>query len=374
MSGSVITAITLPKFGLAMTEGKVVVWHKEEGELVERGEEIADIETSKITNGYQSPAAGILRRRVATLGEDLPVGALIAILAPAAVTDEEIERFIAGFVAPTREKAEEGTPAPETREIGGRMTRFLRVGNGEGPPFVLIHGFGGDLNSWMFTTPALAAKATVYALDLPGHGGSGKTLTTGDLAELVAAVRAFLVAEGIVTAHLVGHSLGGAVALALARDEPARAASLSLIAPAGLGAEINREFIEGFITAERRRPLQAVLEKLFADPALVSREMAEDVLRYKRLDGALAALKAIAAAHFADGLQQIDLRRALAGLAMPVQVLWGGRDAILPARQAEGLPEAVAVHVFPEAGHMPQMEAMAAVNERLLRMLPAPPK
>jgi len=93
------------------------------------------------------------------------------------------------------------------------------------------------------------------------------------------------------------------------------------------------------------------------------------VLRYKRLDGALTALKAIAAAHFADGLQQIDLRRALAGLAMPVQVLWGGRDAILPVRQAEGLPEAVAVHVFPEAGHMPQMEAMATVNERLLRML-----
>ncbi|MEV2256334.1 alpha/beta fold hydrolase [Streptomyces sp. NPDC050147] len=72
-----------------------------------------------------------------------------------------------------------------------------------------VHGYGGDNNSWLFVQEPLAARHTVYALDLPGHGESGKEVGDGSLASLAAVVTDFLDALGIERAHLVGHSLGG---------------------------------------------------------------------------------------------------------------------------------------------------------------------
>ena len=101
--------------------------------------------------------------------------------------------------------------------------------------------------------------------------------------------------------------MGGAVAALVALRRPERAASLTLIAAAGLGPEINNRFIEGFIRVGRRREAAEVLSQLVFDPALVSRAMIEEVLRYKRLDGVQAALTTIARAWFADGGQHLDL-------------------------------------------------------------------
>ena len=78
---------------------------------------------------------------------------------------------------------------------------------------VLIHGFGGDLNNWLFTQPGLAETHRVIAFDLPGHGGSSKDVGAGDLAALSRIISAFLDVLDIPKAHLVGHSLGGGVAL-----------------------------------------------------------------------------------------------------------------------------------------------------------------
>ena len=144
----------------------------------------------------------------------------------------------------------------------------------------------------MFNQAALAERRRVIALDLPGHGASFKEVGAGSLASLAAAVVGLLDALGIERAHLAGHSLGGAVVLALALERPARAASLSLLAPAGLGPEINGAYIDGFIAAGRRKEMKAVLQMLFADPQAVGRDMVEEVLRYKRLDGVEAALEA----------------------------------------------------------------------------------
>ena len=131
--------------------------------------------------------------------------------------------------------------------------RFQYVVHGEGGvPVVLIHGFGGDMNAWLFNLPALAADREVYAIDLPGHGGSSKDVGDGSLALLQQAVVGVM---GSITApevHLVGHSLGGAVAIAIALAHPEHVATLSLVAPARLGADINGGYITCFVQAQRR--------------------------------------------------------------------------------------------------------------------------
>ena len=370
MSAAAITAITMPKFGLAMTEGKVASWIKPEGATIRPGEEIADIETTKITNAYESPAGGVLRRHVAPVQEDLPVGALIAVVAEEGVPDAEIEAFVERFQAEFATRQKEGGAegaTPTTVDAGGRRIRYLETGAAHGGvPVVLVHGFGGDLNGWLFNQPALTERHHVLALDLPGHGESGKDVGRGDLAVLSGALVAFLDTLGIERAHLVGHSLGAAAALRLALDHPAHVASLSLIAPAGLGRDINGGFTGGLAAATKRKQLQPVLETLFADKGLVSREMTENLLRAKRLDGAQAALDAINSANFGGGQQAEVLAGRLGELKVPVQVLWGAKDEVIPAQHAEGLPPSVQVTVLPGAGHMPHMENAAEVNRALL--------
>ncbi len=366
-----LLALTMPKWGLAMTEGMVTAWHVAEGGRCAAGDELLDIETTKITNAFEAPLAGTLRRRVVAAGETVPVGALLAVIADAARPEAEIDAFIADFAANFDAEAAAATetegPEPAWIEAGGRRLRYLsmgEVGAATGPraPLVLVHGFGGDLNTWMFNQPALAEAGPVHALDLPGHGGSVKQGGAGDVAELADAVVAFLDAAEIDRAHFAGHSLGGAIALSLALDRADRVASASLICPAGLGREINIEFIEGFIGATRRKHLKPVLEQLFADPALASREIIDEVLKYKRLDGAVAALRTIADAAFAHGVQQLVLAERCAELAVPVQVIWGAEDRIVPAAHADGLPRWIEVHRLAGAGHMPHMEQAGEVN------------
>ena len=362
MSDERILAITVPKWGMAMEEGTVTAWHVEEGARVAEGDEVADVESTKIANAIEAKRAGVLRRRVADVGRTLPVGALLGVIAPEDVPDDEIESFVSGFTVEAAE-AEGGPAGPQAQvvEAGGRAIRYLVEGEG-GTPVLLIHGFGGDLNAWMFNQPALAAKRAVYALDLPGHGGSAKDVGEGDVAVLADAVVAFMDAAGIDKAHLVGHSLGGAVALHIAIGHAGRAASLTLISPAGLGPEIDGGYISGFVAAQRRKEMKPLVEKLFADPGLVTRQMVEEILKSKRIDGVDAALDRIAAANFAGGRQAMQDAGRLDALAVRAQVIWGAEDAIIPAAHANRLPGAC-VHVLDAVGHMAMMEAAAQVND-----------
>jgi pyruvate dehydrogenase E2 component (dihydrolipoamide acetyltransferase) len=369
-----IRPVVMPKWGLAMQEGMVARWLVEVGANIAAGDEIMDIETSKIANVFESPVAGPLRRKVVGDGETVPVGALLAVVADAAVPDAELDGFVAKFqeefAAHAAEAGETG-PEPATIEAGGRRLRYLEMGQGEGPPVVFIHGFGGDLYSWQFNQEALAESRVTYALDLPGHGGSTKDLGSGHVhvGALAAAVIDFLDAKEIAKAHLIGHSLGGAVALDLALNHPERVASATLVCSAALGPEINMAYIDGFMQAKRRKQLQPVLEMLVADPAMVSREMIEEVLRYKRLDGVEAALNRIARDTFAGGRQALELTGRLGELTVPVQVIWGKEDRILPVSHAKGLPASLPVTVLDGAGHMVHMEKAAEVNQKLLAFI-----
>jgi pyruvate dehydrogenase E2 component (dihydrolipoamide acetyltransferase) len=362
MSTTQITKLGMPKWGLSMTEGTVVQWLVEEGTELESGDEVVEVESEKINNAVETPTEGVLRRRVAQEGEVLPVGGLLGVIADASVPEEEIDSFVEEFQASFDAEAaaeEAAGPQPETVEVGSRNIQYLKVG--EGPPVLLLHGFGGDINIWVFNQEALSeAPRTVYALDLPGHGQSSKDVGEGDLDSFVDTVAGFMDVMGIEKAHLVGHSMGGGIAASFALAHPERVESLILIASAGLGEEINGDYIEGFIAANRRREMKDVLGLLFADPDLVTRQLVNDELRFKRMDGVDEALRTTADKLFPDGRQAGV--PDLSGVEVPMLVIWGSEDKVVPVSHSENVPEHARVEVLDNTGHMPQMEAAGRVN------------
>ena len=362
--------LIMPKWGLSMQEGKVTGWLLGEGTTLSSGDEVVEVETDKILAGVEAHEGGVLCRQVATEGETLPVGALLAVIGTTETPKAEIDAFVtdfqASYVPPEPEAAEEDPT--QSVEVKGRSIRHLKRGE-NGSPVVLIHGFGGDLNNWLFNHEALAAQHVVYALDLPGHGGSTKQVEPGDLEELAGVVVGFLEAVGVPKAHLVGHSMGGAIALIVAKNHPQQVQSLALIGSAGLGSEIDASYLEGFVSAQKRKDLKPHLQKLFSNPALITRQFVEDVLRFKRIDGVKTALEAIAGQLCSQGQQSVQLGDQLADIDIPRLVIWGDEDQIIPASHGQGLAPAVRSEVLPGAGHMVQMEAPAQVNRLLLAHL-----
>ena len=378
MTDSGITSVAMPKWGLSMRSGKITDWVVAEGDPVAPGDDLADIETEKITGTLEADSPGLVRRLIATVGEDVPVGAAIALIAPPDVPDAVLDDLAArarAVIDAGLPEDEGAGPAVETVEAGGRKISYAGAGD-SGDVVLLVHGYGGDRNSWLFLQEPLAARHRVYALDLPGHGTSAKDVGDGSVDLLADAVLGVLDAVGSDRAHLVGHSLGGAVVLAAAARSPGRIASLTLFAPAGFGPSISAGYVRGFAAAQTRRELKPLVGQLFADEQLVTRQVVDDLLAYKRLDGVDAALAALAETLLDGDEQRIDSAaavRALGGV-VPVTVVWGSADRIIPAEQASSVAAVApgaAVRVIDGAGHMPHMErpaeAQAAVEETIAR-------
>ena len=367
---SAITPILMPKWGLEMREGMVQDWLIQEGTRVEVGTPLLDVETDKIANSVEAADAGLLRRIVARSGETLPVKALLGVLAEQEVSDAEIDDFIAAFETPTvdGDDADAG-PAFDYAEVDGIRVRYARRGPESGTPVLFIHGFGGDLNSWLFNLDAVAETHPVIALDLPAHGQTTVQLAGTTLESQAAFVGQFMDRIGVATAHLIGHSMGGGIAAQIAVDAPQRAASLVLIDSAGFGDEINADYTDGFVRAESRRELKPVAELLFADTGLVSRQLLDDLLKYKRLDGTNEALGALGARLFGDGKQGEQPGKALGSFGKPVLVIWGNQDQIIPSSHAKAAPAGAKVELLEGAGHMPQMEKANEVNALLRKHL-----
>ena len=365
---STITPIVMPKWGLEMREGTVTAWLVDEGTEIAVGTPILEVETDKISNAVEAPDPGLLRRKVAQEGETLPVKALLGVLADASVPDAEIDAYITGYVVPEAGVDEdEAASAYSTAEVDGLTVRYARRGPERGVPVLFLHGFGGDLDNWLFNLDAVAEVAPVIALDLPGHGQSTPRLPGTGLEDLANFTVRFLDQLDVERVHAVGHSMGGAIAARMALDHPTRVASVALISSAGLGAEINTGYTEGFVAAASRRELKPVVEQLFADPELVTRQLLDDLLKYKRIDGVGEALTSLGSSLFAGGRQSETPGLELEGRGLPVLVVWGRDDRIIPASHAANAPPGATVEVFDDTGHMAMMEKASDVNALLKR-------
>lgn len=241
---------------------------------------------------------------------------------------------------------------------------------GQGVPLVMIHGFTADSQSWMPLEKAMGRARPLIRIDLPGHGKSPRRRigSFADLARML--VEAFDEAtRAHEQVHLLGHSLGGALALAIADIRARKVQSLSLISPAGLGPEIDAEALTGIIRASRAESLVPWLRRLTASPDTITGDYARAAMATRRDPELRAAQADMAQSLFADGTQCFDLRPALARLETPTAILWGREDRILPARHALAASGECAIHRLAGAGHIPQYECPETVARILARHL-----
>lgn len=231
---------------------------------------------------------------------------------------------------------------------------------GTGTPVVFLHGFGSESGSWAGLFAAVEPGQPILAFDLPSHGRS-PVEDLPSIAALAERIADALRAEGVDEAHVVAHSLGGATALAIADLAPALIRSLVLIAPAGLGADIDGAFLDGFSRATSKETVEPWLGRLVADRKHLSPGFVAVTAKGRADAERRDAQARIARTVFPAGTQTTDLRGVFERIAVPVRVVWGVADAIIPWKHALGLPGRVGLHLIPGAGHLPQLEARDTV-------------
>jgi len=416
----VIAELTLPRLGETMETGRVSAWLKQPGESFKRGETLVEIESDKTVVEMPALADGVLFEIVVEAGQDADVGAVLcryedgravaAVVAPEAkpapvrepvpaqptATPEASGKAassegtratplarrvardgnipLAGLIgtgrrgrieaadvrrslgqAPTAE-----TPAARISSLevsGGRLDRRdWATANASGPRIVLLHGLAADVQSWSaLASMLMRAGRRVTAIDLPGHGTTSLEATSIDHAAEV--VANFLKTLGDEPVELVGHSLGGAIAARAARSASAQVRRLTLLAPVGLDRAIDVDFIQGIVRVRSSGALQHLLRRLVVRPALLTAAQL-DALARELGRGRLAGL---ADTLVDDSGQQIDITADLRALAMPVRIVWGVQDRIIPWTQVSHAGSRCAIHLIQDSGHVPHWDQPAEV-------------
>ncbi|MFC4016959.1 alpha/beta fold hydrolase [Micromonospora sp. GCM10011542] len=263
--------------------------------------------------------------------------------------------------------------------VGGRRVHH-RV-DGDGPPVLLLHGIGRTLRDFTELHDRLADRFRVHSVDLPGYGGSLPMAAPHTLPALGDFVGHYLDAVGVdAPVHLVGNSLGGAIAMRYAARAPHRVASLALVNSAGFGREVTIALrlltlrpLGRLMLRPSRARARRVERALFHDPAYVTAERITHALAVARQPHAarvmletarnLGTFRGVAA-----GWRE-DLLAEVARLELPTLIVWGDRDLILPAVHLDAararLPRA-RTHLFRDCGHLPQVERVEEFD-RLLR-------
>ncbi|HEY2650490.1 MAG TPA: alpha/beta fold hydrolase [Solirubrobacteraceae bacterium] len=272
---------------------------------------------------------------------------------------------------------------PETVTLHGREVTYLAAG--AGPLLLLIHGIGGTFENWQGVIEPLAHRHAILAPDLPGHGGSAPGAGDYSLGALAIGLRDLLLVLGHDRATLVGHSLGGGIAMQLAYQFPQLVERLVLVSSGGLGPEVSPVLraaalpgADLFIAATARTAttagglvrhgLAAVGFRPSADVAEVARGYAS-LADSDRRAAFLATLRGVISAR-GQTVDATDRLYLTAGL--PVLIVWGNRDPIIPVRHGQRAHEAIPgsrLEVFDGVGHLPHLEApgrFVAVLERFL--------
>jgi len=282
-----------------------------------------------------------------------------------------------------KEKYIMNTPQDRYIKVGNINTHYWAEGS-QGSPVVLIHGIGQYIESWLPSFGALAARYRVYAVDLLGHGRTDKPLNVSyKIADLAQFVRDFMATLGIEHAHIVGHSLGGAIGIQLALVQPSVVDKLALVNSGGLGKEVTMVIrimnipILGELLTRPSRSGSANLAKLLVhDPAVMTDELIELSYQMSLLPGVPKSfLRTVRANGNLFGQNKSLYSSNVQGLpsiTKPVLVVWGRQDQVIPVAHAEvatkNLPN-VRVQIFDNCGHFPMLEHTQSFNELLLEFL-----
>ncbi len=262
---------------------------------------------------------------------------------------------------------------PPKKSLGPQMgpggIRFLRRGKQSGTPVVLLHGFASDLHSWRLIHGPLSRHRDVIALELPGHGESEGWQRSGGVQALAQHLERVIIELELGTVDLVGHSLGGAIAVYLASQQTNMVRRLTLLAPVGFGTEINLAAVEQFTEELSESEIELALSRLFYDLRWVSKDLIEATKKNFGSSSRRVQARDLLKSIFPSGSQEWDGQSLLSKLNQPVRILWGEEDLILPVRHLNGLPGWVAQHRLSKVGHVPQIEAAPL----LLRILQADP-
>ncbi len=271
----------------------------------------------------------------------------------------------------------------KTVTLHGRPVTYAHAG--KGPVLLLIHGMAGNFQNWQEVIEPLARHHTVLAPDLPGHGGSAPGFGDYSLGALAAGLRDLLAALGHDRATIVGHSLGGGIAMQFAYQFPEMTERLVLVSSGGLGLEVSPvlraaalpgadRFIAttagavGAVGSAVGRGLKLIGLQANADIAEVVRGYTS-LADPDRRAAFLATLRSVVGTggqrvHAGDRLYLVE--------DLPVLIIWGARDSIIPAHHGESAHQLIPgsqLEVFDDVGHLPQLEAPARFVTVLERFL-----
>lgn len=264
-------------------------------------------------------------------------------------------------------------PAIERIELSLHGQRVNFTIAGQGPAVVLIHGVAGRAAQWDPIVHLLADSHTVVAPDLLGHGESAKPRGDYSLGAHASGIRDLLVGLNIERASVVGHSLGGGIAMQFSYQFPERCERLVLVASGGLGGDVHpllraatlpgSEFVLPLIAHPRVVEAASFLPRTLGRIGLRTRpDLTEMARGYQSLSNAEARSAFI---HTLRGVidptgQRINASdRLYLASKMPSLIIWGRRDRIIPVEHAqpthEGMPGSW-LELFDEAGHFPHLD------------------
>lgn len=267
------------------------------------------------------------------------------------------------------------SPMPEAHDVkfvvihGYR--RAYRI-SGEGPPLLLLHGLACDSTTWLPVIDQLSEHFTVIAPDLLGHGESDAPRADYTLGAYANAMRDLLTVLGFDKVTVVGHSFGGGVAMQFAYQFPERSERVVLVASGGLGADVTPLIrmltIPGSSAAMKlatfglwRPAVAKTLRSLSHLPFMVTNDFDEIANVYERLADPrkLRAVQRLTSSVMDWRGQIVTMSdRAYLARLMPVMVIWGHDDLVIPVSHASSTPSlgTSEVHIFPRSGHFPHVD------------------